>query len=84
MLFVLEYDRAQGRIVRLDPFSDAERTAAEDARLDLELRLGREGLRHEIVLLEAASEHDLRLTHRRYFENVEQLRIAPPDDASRV
>jgi hypothetical protein len=73
MIFLMHYDRARGRIVELRRFDEAERTVAEDARLELELALGRERIEREVVLLEAASEGALRKTHRRYFENLEQL-----------
>jgi hypothetical protein len=73
MIFLMHYDRARGRIVELRRFDAGERSVAEDARLQLELALGRQRVEHEVVLLEAASEDALRRTHRRYFENLEQL-----------
>ena len=68
MVFLIEYARSEGRIVGMRAFEDAEGSEAENARLDLELRLHREGIDHEIVLLDAASEEALRRTHGRYFE----------------
>ena len=73
MIFLMHYDRARGRIVELREFAEDERSVAEDARLQLEFALGRQKVEHEVVLLEAASEDALRKTHRRYFENLEQL-----------
>lgn len=77
MLFLIDYDRAAGRIVRLSAFDDPKRQEAEEARLALELRLNREGVEREVVLLEAASEDALRRTHRRYFEGLAELATSP-------
>ncbi len=73
MIFLIEYDRPQGRIVTFKTFDDLERLRAENTRLDLELKLNRIGINHEVVLLEAASEDALRKTHRRYFESLSQI-----------
>jgi hypothetical protein len=73
MIFLIEYDRSQGEIVKLDTFSDSERRVAEEARLELEIRLNRNNIDHEVVLLEADSEEALRRTHRRYFESLTEL-----------
>lgn len=67
MVFLIEYDRKAGRRISIRAFSDWERKAAEDARLDLELRLHRQKIEREVVLLEAANEEALKRTHRRYF-----------------
>jgi hypothetical protein len=73
MLFLIEYDRSRGSIVQVREFDDNSRGIAEDARLDLELDLNRQGVEHEIVLLDAPSEEALRRTHGRYFESVAEL-----------
>lgn len=73
MIFLIEYNRSQGELVRFDMFSDSERRLAEDARLELEIMLNRGSVEHEVVLLEAESEEALRRTHRRYFENLTEL-----------
>jgi hypothetical protein len=73
MLYLIEYDRSRGAVVSINSFDEARRQEAEDARLDLELRLNRRGVQREIVLLEAATEDALRQTHRRYFENLTDL-----------
>ena len=73
MLFLIEYDRPQGSIIQLRKYDDASRGIAEDDRLSLELRLNREGVDHEIVILEAPNEEALRRTHSRYFESVAEL-----------
>lgn len=70
MIFLIEYDRRQGRLVSLSEFPDAARRKAAEARLELELALHRTGLEHEVVLLEAANRHALEQTHRRYFQSL--------------
>jgi hypothetical protein len=77
MIFLIEYDRTRGEIVTFQPFDDSERQRAEDARLDMELKLNQLGTEHEVVILEAATEEALRRTHRRYFENLSELVNSP-------
>ncbi len=77
MIFLIEYNRERGQIVSFEVFADSTREKAEDARFETELRLNRAGIEHEVILLEAASEEALRRTHRRYFENIEQLTTMP-------
>ncbi|HJR75245.1 MAG TPA: hypothetical protein VJ806_16595 [Luteimonas sp.] len=69
MIFLLEYDRQAGRLVDIQEFDDGARDRASKLRLELELDLLRQGISHEVVLLEAASIEDLRGTHSRYFRN---------------
>jgi len=76
MIFLIEYHRREGRIVRCEVFNDSERRKAEVSRLDVELDLNRRKVDHEVVLLEAASEQALRRTHRRYFENLAELALS--------
>jgi hypothetical protein len=73
MIFLIEYNRPQGRIITFRNFADSERTKAENARLKIELELNRRGGDHEVVLLEAANEDALRKTHRRYFETPREI-----------
>jgi hypothetical protein len=73
MIFLIEYNRREGRIVTFEAFDDTARVEAEKIRLDIELSLNRRGVDHEVVLLQAASEDALRQTHRRYFENPQEL-----------
>ena len=77
MIFLIEYDRSQGRIITFEAFEDSARQEAESSRLQLELELNRLGTEREVVLLEAASEEALRRTHRRYFEDLSELVNAP-------
>ena len=81
MIFLIEYDRFEGYIVRFARFDDSERLNAENSRIDLEVDLNRKGIDHEVVLLEAASEDALRRTHRRYFEDLRQI-AKPPGDGN--
>ena len=69
---------SRGSIVQLREFDDNSREIAEDARLDLELDLIRQGVEHEIVLLDAPSIEALRHTHGRYFESVAELARGTP------
>ena len=73
MLFLIEYDREKGIVVEMSRFSESDRRVANSARLNLELDLNRQGIEHEVVLLEAEDESALRRTHRRYFENLLEL-----------
>lgn len=73
MLFLIEYKRSEGRIVTFTTFDDSERYDAEQSRLEIELSLNQRHVDHEVVLLDAADEHALRRTHRRYFEDAVQI-----------
>jgi hypothetical protein len=73
VLFLIEYDRNQGKLVKIQSFSESDQPIAERTRLELELELNRNRIEHEVVLLEAIDEKALRRTHRRYFEDLSQL-----------
>ncbi|HCC79413.1 MAG: hypothetical protein A2X25_06805 [Chloroflexi bacterium GWB2_49_20] len=73
MIFLIEYNRKEGKILKLQTYADSDRRIAENARLEMELSLLRSGCSLEVVLLEANSQEDLLLTHRRYFENPEEI-----------
>jgi hypothetical protein len=73
VLFLIEYDRPTGSIVQLREFDAASRQLADETRLNLELDLKRQGVEHEVVLLDAPSKEALRHTHSRYFEDVVEL-----------
>jgi hypothetical protein len=73
MIFLIEYDRLERRVVTNIEFEDSEFSAAENARLERELAVNRDELDREVVLLQARDQAALRRTHRRYFENMEQL-----------
>lgn len=73
MIFLIQYNRANGRIARFEEFQDAEREMAANVRLEIELDLNRRGIEHDVLLLEALSEDALRRTHRRFFEDVSEI-----------
>lgn len=73
MLFLIQYNRPAGQIVEIRDFPDTARADASAARLELELRLHRQGIQHEVVILEAHDQAALRLTHLRYFEGVRAI-----------
>lgn len=73
MIFLIEYDRPNGTLVQFRKFVDSEREVAHQARLDLELKLNREGVEREVVILEAPSEEIIRHTHGRYSKNLDEL-----------
>jgi hypothetical protein len=73
MIFLIEYNRSEGRIVTLRNFDESQRREAEDSRLGIELDLNRKRIDHEVVLLDAATEEALRRTHQRYFADLTQI-----------
>ncbi len=73
MLFLVDYDRRQGRIISMRSYPELQRSQANGARLALELDHMRAHIEREVVLLEARSEQAIRKTHRKYFENWEAL-----------
>ena len=77
MIFLIEYDRDEGRIATIKSFANSEREWADVARFELEWNLHLTGIEHEVVLLEAKSQDALRQTHRRYFEDWVDLIPAP-------
>ena len=76
MIFLIEYNRRRGQIVNFEMFDDTDRQKAEEARFEMEIKLNRVGIEHEVILLEAETEEALRRTHRRYFEDLTQLATA--------
>jgi hypothetical protein len=73
VIFLLEYDRAAGKLRDLRTFFDHDRLHAQRQRLARELELKRHGLVHEVVLLEAKDKQSLERTHRRYFKTAAEL-----------
>jgi hypothetical protein len=73
MIFLIEYNRSEGRIVTFREFEDRQRREAEDLRLQIEVADNGKKTDCEVVLLEAENEDALRLTHRRYFEDLRQM-----------
>jgi len=64
-------------MISIESFSDSERSKAQDLLLKLELQLNQNGSDREVVLLEAESEDALRVTHRRYFEDLSEIIKTP-------
>ena len=73
MIFLIEYNRPEGRIVTFKTFTDSDRSLADKTRHELELDLTRKGIDHEVVILQAGSEDAIRRTHRRYFVDAQQM-----------
>ena len=73
MIYLIQYDRSLGELVNLHEFPSQSKDRAEEKRLCVELDLLVKNISHEVVLLEANSEDELRKTHRRYFERLDQL-----------
>ncbi|UUX94920.1 hypothetical protein [Aquabacterium sp. J223] len=71
MYFLVEYDRAAGRLDALRPFLD--QVQAQEERLATELRHLQAGTDVEVVLLDAPDETALRRTHLRYFVPLPEL-----------
>lgn len=82
MIYLIQYDRQSGSLIRLDEFAVDQRDQADEARLKVELDLLKSMVGHEVVLLEASNEDELRKTHRRYFEKLEQLLRPSPAHAA--
>jgi hypothetical protein len=73
MIYLVQYNRKQGQLVSLDAFPAQSKQGAEEARLRMELQLLGHHDTVEVVLLEARNKRELRKTHRRYFERLDQL-----------
>jgi len=84
MIFLIEYNGNKGSIVTFRDFDDSQRREAEDARLEIELDVNRQGVGHEVVLLEAASEDALHRTHQRYFADLTGLLKSARDQNERA
>jgi hypothetical protein len=78
VLFLIEYDRPNGSIIQFREFEAASRQLADETRLKLELDLKRQGVEHEVVLLDAPSEEAVRRTHARYFEDGARVMVGSP------
>ncbi len=73
MIFLIEFNRPKLDLVTYKTYPDSERTKAQDDRLALELDLLHKGIDHEVVILEAINEEQLRKTHQRYFDSPADL-----------
>ena len=84
MIFLIEFNRSAGKIVRFQTFAESDKREAEQIRFGIELDLNRKGIKHDVILLDAESEEGLRRTHRRYFENFKQLTEKKPSLQARL
>src|SRR5258708_2333723 len=73
VIFLLHYDRPNGKLISITEFPDTQRELAMAARLELELDLHRRGLPHDATLLEAANLEAVKRTHGRYFYSCREL-----------
>ena len=73
MIYLIEYDRTTGSIIKLQSYDDGESDLASKDRLALEISLMNSCVIREVVLLQANSIDALRITHNRYFKNVGEL-----------
>ena len=73
MIYLIQYDRKSGSLVKIREYAQEQKARAEEARLQLELELRSAKVLDEVVLLEASSKSELEKTHRRYFESLIQL-----------
>jgi hypothetical protein len=79
MIFLLEYDREQGKLLKIRSFPEHDRKFAQRERLQRELELTRSGVFREVVLLEAEDQKALERTHRRYFRTAAEILESHPD-----
>ena len=84
MIFLIEYNRSEGKIVTFRKDDASHRREAQETRFGIELDLNRKGIKHEVVLLEAHSADELLRTHRRYFENLDLIHKKKPSLAARL
>lgn len=68
--FLVVFDRADGRLLRLDEYSDREVALKERFAAE---RLHRNVASVEVVVLTADSVEALRRSHARYFQDVQQI-----------
>jgi hypothetical protein len=69
MHYLIHYSRLESRIHSLKDYADADFAQAQRDRLALELKFNTGDATQEIVLLEAPTREQLKLTHAKYFEN---------------
>lgn len=82
MIYLIHYNRKAGHLSSIREYPERERANASQAKLELEISLLCENGDHEVVLLEAASQDELRKTHRRYFDSLEDMKTKRSDSNS--
>ncbi len=73
MLFVLIYDRAARKLVKVEEFSNGDREAADSFRIKAQRRALDEHLDQEIVLFQSESLESLMRSHGSYFLTEREL-----------
>ena len=73
MIYLIKYDRKQGKILEQTSFPTSDRAYAQRERLALELDFRKSGMPYEVVLLEAADERTLKRLHQRYFKSPREI-----------
>jgi hypothetical protein len=75
MIFLIDYDRAMGKLKGLKSFPDHQRLEAQKERLHIELSARDAVLsgKREVVLLEADDIGILHRTHQRYFKSPQDI-----------
>jgi len=73
MIYLIKYDRKQGKVLDKKAFASSDRTFAQQERLALELEFRKSGVPYEVVLLEAADEKTLQRVHQRYFKSAREI-----------
>jgi hypothetical protein len=75
MIFLIDYDRKQGKLKDLKSFPDHQRPEAQKERLHIELSARDAVLsgKREVVLLEADDIGILYRTHQRYFKTPKDI-----------
>jgi hypothetical protein len=73
MIYLVQYDRKQGKILDKKAFPSTDRAFAQRERLTIELEFRKSGMPYEVVLLEAADEEILKRIHQRYFKSASEI-----------
>ncbi len=81
MIYLIQYDRKLGELVSAEEFPAGCMQQAEEARIGVELDLLGRQISREVVILEASNKDELRKSHRRYFERLDQLLDVSPATA---
>jgi ppGpp synthetase/RelA/SpoT-type nucleotidyltranferase len=79
--FLVAYRRSRGQLLEAESFSGKEPSLSQQRRRELEQKYQGEP-DVEVVLLLARSEENLRKTHSRYFERLDELATRPDSDPS--
>jgi hypothetical protein len=76
MIYLIHYLRNKNQIVSFKDYADTDFVQAQRDRLELEIKFNTGDASREIVLLEAPTREQLKLTHAKYFENGLQEALA--------